>query len=217
MRALRNLGIFLGVLIVVAVVADVGTRYLVENRIESTIEGADTVVDVGNVDAHVDSFPFLGRLATQGRINHFSLRLEDLAYDGGRFDALELNVDGVVFERSRLFNAQVEVQSLERATISAEITEATATEAVGVPVTLTPGTATVVVGGQSRSAAVAVGDGVLTLSTDGLGVLTIPIAENDYFPCAVDARVEQGRFVLSCTATELPPALRQVVGGGGIN
>lgn len=214
MRALRNLAIFLVVLLVVGVAADLGTQKLLENRIEAEIEGADRTVDVGNVVADIDSFPFLLRLGARGEVDHFSLRLEDLVTPGVTFQVLQISVDGVTFDRSVLLNARVQVQRLERATIKAEITEAAASEAVGVPVTFTPGTATVQVAGQPRTAQVAVTNGDLTLAAQGVGELTITLSESDYFPCAVDATVKQGKVVVRCTATELPPALRPFIGGG---
>jgi hypothetical protein len=213
-RALRNLLIFVVVLLVVGVIADIGTKRLLENRIEAEIEGADRTVDVGNVDAEIKSFPFLGRLGLRGEVDHFNLRLEDLVTPGVTFQVLQLTVDGVTFDRSVLLNARVQVQHLDRATIKAEITEAAASEAVGVPVTFTPGTATVEVAGQARTAAVAVVDGDLSLSAEGVGDLTITLSETDYFPCVIDATVKQGKVVVRCTATELPPALRPFIGGG---
>lgn len=215
MRALRNLLIFLVVLVLVGVAADIGTQRLLENRIEAEIEDADRTVDVGNVEADIDSFPFLGRLGLRGEVDHFSLRLEDLVTPGVTFQVLQVNVDGVTFDRSVLLNARVQVQQLERATIKAEITEEAASAAVGVPVTFTPGTATVQVAGQARTAQVAVADGDLTLSAQGVGELTITLSETDYFPCAIEAQVKQGKVVVRCTATELPGALRPFIGGGG--
>ncbi len=214
MRALRNLAIFLVVLLLVGVAADFGVRLLLENRIESEIEGADRTVDVGNVEADIDSFPFLGRLALRGEVSHFSLRLEDLVTPGVTFAVLQLDVDGVTFDRSVLLNARVQVQGLDRASIKAEITDEAASEALGVPVTFTPGTATVQVAGQPRTAQVAVADGDLTLAAEGVGLLTITLSETDYFPCAIDAQVRQGKVVVRCTAQELPPALRPFIGGG---
>lgn len=214
MRALRNLAIFLVVLLAVGAAADLGTQKLLESRIEAEIEGADRTIDVGNVVADIDSFPFLLQLGARGEVDHFSLRLEELVTPGVTFAVLQIDVDGVNFDRSVLLNASVQVQRLDRATIKAEITEDAASAAVGVPVTFTPGTATVQVAGQARPAQVTMADGDITLAAEGIGELTITITESNYFPCVPEATVKQAKVVLRCTATELPPALRPFIGGG---
>lgn len=214
MRALRNLAIFLVVLLVVGGVADLGIQKLLENRIEAEIEEADRTVDVGNVVANIDSFPFLLRLGARGEVDHFSLRLEELVTSGVTFSVLQVDVDGVTFDRSVLLNASVQVQRLERASIKAEITEAAASEAVGVPVTFTPGTATVQVAGQPRPAEVTMANGDITLAAEGVGQLTITLSETNYFPCEPEVSVKQAKVVLRCSSTELPPALRPFIGGG---
>ena len=88
-------------------------------------------------------------------------------------------------------------------------------DAVGVPVTFTPGAATVQVAGQSRPATLTLADGDLILSADGVGELTIPLSESDYFPCVPEAQVKQAKVVLRCTADELPAVLRPYLGGAG--
>lgn len=215
MRALRNLLIFVVVLLLLGAALDVGVRLLLQSRVESEIEGADEQIDVGNVEAEVGSFPFLPGLGLRGEVNHLSLRLEDLVTPGVTFSVFQITVDGLTFDRSVLMNAQVQVQQLDQAVIKAEITEAAATEAVGVPVTFTPGTATVQVAGQPRTATVELADGDLTLSAAGVGELTIPISESEYFPCTPEAEVKQAKVVLRCSADSLPAALRPYIGGAG--
>lgn len=215
MRALRNLAIFLLVVLALGVVLDVGSRRLLENRVESEIEAANSQIDVGGVEAEIGSFPFLPGLASQGEVNHLSLRLEDLVTPGVTFAVLQLTVDGLTFDRAVLFNAQVQVQGIERAAIRAEITEEAASAAVGVPVTFTPDSATVEVAGQSRPATVALdGAGDLTLTAQGVGQLTIPLSETDYFACTPRVAVKQGKVVVRCSSRRIPPALRPYLGGG---
>lgn len=215
MRALRNLLIFVVVLVLLGAALDVGTRLVLQNRVESEIEGADEQIEVGNVEAEVGSFPFLPGLGLRGEVNHLSLRLEDLVTSGVTFSVFQITVDGLTFDRSVLLNAQVQVQQLDQAVIKAEITEEAASEAVGVPVTFTPGAATVQVAGQSRPATLTLADGDLILSADGVGELTIPLSESDYFPCVPEAQVKQAKVVLRCTADELPAVLRPYLGGAG--
>jgi len=58
------------------------------------------------------------------------------------------------------------------------------------------------------------GNGDLTLSADGVGQLTIPLSESDYFACTPDLATRQGKLVIRCTAQRIPPALRPYLGGG---
>ena len=215
MRALRNLAIFLVVLLALGAAADVGLRLLLANRVEAEIEGADRQIDVSGVEAEVGSFPFLPGLVLGGEVNHLSLRLDDLVTPGVTFDEFEIDVEGLTFDRSVLFNAQVQVQDLDRAVIRAEISEANASEAVGVPVTFTPEGVSVQVAGQARPATVALAGGELTLAAQGVGELVVPISEGEYFPCTPEAQVRQAKVVLRCTADSLPAVLRPYVGGGG--
>lgn len=215
MRALRNLAIFLVVLLLLGVALDVGSRRLLENRVESEIEAADSQIDVGNVEADIGSFPFLPGLVSRGEVNHLSLRLEDLVTPGVTFAVLQLTVDGLTFDRAVLFNAEVQVQSIDRAAVKAEITQEAASEAVGVPVTFTPGAATVQVAGQARPATVALdGNGDLTLAAQGVGQLTIPLSETDYFACTPDVTIKAAKLVIRCGSGRIPPALRPYLGGG---
>lgn len=216
MRALRNLLILLVVIVVLGAALDVGLRLLLQSRVEAAIEGADRQIDVGDVDAEVGSFPFLPGLGLRGEVNHLSLRLEDLVTPDVTFSVFRITVDGLTFDRSALMNGQVRVQRLDRAVIKAEITEEAASEAVGVPVTFTPGTATVQVAGRARPATVALTGGALTLSATGVGELSIPISEGEYFPCTPDAEVKQAKVVVRCRADALPPALRPYLGGGRV-
>lgn len=215
MRALRNLLIFVVVLLLLGAALDVGVRLLLQSRVESEIEGADEQIDVGNVEAEIGSFPFLPGLGLRGEVNHLSLRLEDLVTPGVTFALFQITVEGLTFDRSVLMNSQVQVQQLDRAVIKAEITEEAASEAVGVPVTFTPGAATLQVAGQARAATVALSRGELTLSATGVGELTIPISKGEYFPCAPEAQLKEAKIVLRCAADSLPPALRPYVGGAG--
>lgn len=214
MRALRNFAIFLVAVLAVGVVLDVGVCLLLQNRVESEIENADRQVDVGNVETEIGSFPFLPGLAVKGEVNHLSLRLEDLVTPGVTFKVLQVAVEGLTFDRTVLFNAQVQVQRIDRAAIRAEITDEAASEAVGVPVTFTPDAASVLVAGQPRAATVTVVGSDLVLSAEGVGQLTIPLSASEYIPCPPGVKLREGLVVLRCTADELPPAVRPFLGGG---
>lgn len=215
MRALRNLAIVLLVVLLLGVVLDVGSRRLLEGRVESEIESADRQIDVGDVQADIGSFPFLPGLAMRGEVNHLSLRLEDLVTPGVTFAVLRLTVDGLTFDRAVLFNGEVKVQRIDRASVKAEISEGAASDAVGVPVTFTPGAASVLVAGQPRPATVALdGNGDLTLTAQGVGQLVIPLSQSDYFACTPEVAVKAAKLVIRCSSRGIPPALRPYLGGG---
>lgn len=211
MRALRNLGIFLLVLVVVLVVLDIGTRLFVENRIEREVRAAE-VLEIGAVDATVNSFPFLGRLVASGEVDEFTLRLDDVGTETVPLASFELEVDDVTFDRSNLMNSQVEIDDIGTATVTATVDEETASEVVGLPVTLTEGEVTVTVDGQTQAAGVDAGDGSIVLSVPAADIPAIPLPQNDYLPCAVEVAVGDGEFSLSCTVEELPPVIDEAIG-----
>jgi hypothetical protein len=210
-RALRNLGIFVLVLLLVLVVLDFATRFFVENRIEREVDNADAL-DIGGADATVNSFPFLGRLAATGEVDHFTLTLTDVQTETVPLGSFRLEVDDVTFDRSNLANSQVEIDDIGSATVTATIDEATASEVVGAPVTLTEGEVAVTLNGQSQPAGVDLGDGTLVLSVPAGDIPAIPIPRNDYLPCAVEVTVEDGEFSLSCTVDDLPPVIDEAIG-----
>ena len=211
MRALRNVGIFLLVLLLVLVVLDIGTRLFVENRIEREVERSEEL-DISGSDATVHSFPFLGRLVANGEVDRFTLRLDDVATGTVTLASFELDVDDVTFDRSNLMNSEVEIDDIGTATVTATIDEETASEVVGLPVTLAEGEVAVTVNGQQLAAGVDTSEEAIVLAVPSEEIPPIPIPENDYLPCAADVTVGDGEFSLSCTVEELPPVIDQAIG-----
>lgn len=162
----------------------------------------------GPTTAHIESFPFLGRLLTSGQVSRIQVAAADVTVDGLTFARVAVDLRGVTLDRSRLMSDQkVVLSSLDRGTATAEVTQEQLSERLGVPVTLLAGKAQVRVAGQTVTAAAVVTDNMLRLSVTGLSVPALRIPKLPLLPCAADAEILPGRIRLTCRVDEVPAAL----------
>lgn len=211
MRLLVKLTISLVVVVGLLAAVDLVAKAFVERQIQQEVKGAPEL-DVLTVRADISSFPFLGRLAARGEVDSFTIDLVDITTPQLAIAELSITGDGIVFDRNGLFRGDVQVEDVEQATASLTLTEGAVSQALGVQVTFAPDSVTVSTGGATVQAQASVVDGLLTISTDGVGTFTIELSLPEYLPCAPNAVAEQGRVILSCTASELPPIVFEALG-----
>lgn len=211
MRFLVKLVITLVVVLGLFAAFDVAIRVFLEGQIEQEVQDAPDL-DVADVEASIDSFPFLGKLGLSGEVSSAEITLIDIVDD--QLDVAELSVqaDGIQFDRNALFQGSVKVEDVDSATASLTLTDLAVSEAVGVSVSFAPGTVTVQTGAGTVQANASVVDGVLTLQAGSLGTFTLDLSLPQYLPCAPSAVAEQGQVTLSCTAEELPPIVFEALG-----
>lgn len=162
----------------------------------------------GATTARIESFPFLGRLLTSGRVSRIHVSAANVTVEGLTFARVDLDLHDVTFDRNRLVAGQkVVLSSLARGTATAEVTAAQLSDRLGVPITLSAGRATVQVAGQTVVATASVRDNTLRLAVAGLAVPGLRIPKLPLFPCVADAEILAGRVRLICTIDKVPAEL----------
>lgn len=97
--------------VVLGAAAELGAPRLVADRVErranTNLGGAATI------GADAGSFPFIPRLLADNRVRRVTMTLEELAGQELTFGSVEVELRGIVLDRQRLFNGEVEVTDIE--------------------------------------------------------------------------------------------------------
>ena len=188
------------------VAADVAVRGVAESQLEDRVEAQ--VATQGGADVRISSFPFLGRLLTSGAVGHVRVSAAEVTAERLTFTLVSLDLEEVRFDRSSLLSDRMVVlESLERGTAVAELTQDRLSDLLGVDVTLEAGQVRVRVAGQSVTAAASVTDNTLRVTVAGVTVPALRIPRLSLLPCVADAEVLAGRIRLTCEVDELPADL----------
>lgn len=186
---MKKLMVFLLILILAGMVAvELIAPRLVEARIEDKV-GEETSGTAG-VGADIDSFPFVTRLVTTGKVEHLSVTLEEVAQYELPLASVRFDADGVKLDRSALYERNVRVRDIESVTVTAEVAEGALSDVLGAVTDLT---------------GVEAGDGVLNIAGS-----TVPLPE-DILPCSPSVRQAEAGITLSCTMETLPPLLARAL------
>ena len=169
---------------------------------------AASATPAGATRARIESFPFLPRLLLSGDVSRIQVSSADVTVEGVTFARVALDLSEVTFDRDRLLSERkVVLESLERGTATAEVTQDELSDRVGIPITLEAGRARVRVAGQTVTAAAAVSDNTLRLSVAGLSIPALRIPRLPLLPCVADAEILPGRIRLMCSVDEVPAEL----------
>jgi hypothetical protein len=198
----RLLALLLLGLLLAYVVLDFAAKGFVEARVEDEFRDGNRL-QVEEASFSIDSFPFLIRLGAFGEVDA-SLHLEGIQEQGVAIDGFDLEVDGLVYDRTSAFNGDVRVNGLERATTSITLSEGTIGELVGVPVDISAD-GTVTVGDLSVQAEMISG-GL------ALGSTAVPVRLARFLPCDPDLALADDTVTLTCVTDELPPIVNRVLG-----
>ena len=91
-----------------------------QDRIEEQVR--HSALDVGGVEAEVDSFPLLTSILLDGRVDRVALTMRDVERNGIHFDRLRLVLFGMKVNRFQLLRGEAGASSIRRATLSARVT-----------------------------------------------------------------------------------------------
>jgi hypothetical protein len=188
------------------VAADLTARSVAATELSRRLRAA--VPEAAGGAVHVRSFPFLPLLLTSGRVPEVDADVRDVIVKRVRFDFIAVELHGVQLDRDQLLRARtIVLQAIERGEVRGEVGQDSLADALGVPVTLEAGKASVEIAGRTVSARLSVADGRLEVS--GLGI-TLPSLDltGPLLPCLADAVILSGRVALSCDFTEIPEELR---------
>jgi hypothetical protein len=195
-----------------AVGADFAARSYAEHQLAKRIEQK---VPGSKASVHISSFPFLGRLALQGRVSKLTANVTGVVAGTVRFSRVNLEVDGIRISRNRLFlHHQVVLERISRAIATADVSQDEIDRLTGLPVKLGAGNAQVTVAGVTLQAKASLAGGMLKLTANVGPTLSIPIPTLPVLPCATSVDIQPGQLQIRCVTTVIPPALLQAVGGG---
>jgi hypothetical protein len=186
-------------------VADVTARTVAQrelaDRLRVAVPGATATA------AEIHSFPFLPRLVLSGGVPQVDARVNGVTVRGLTFDVIQVDLDGVRLDRDQLIrDRRVVLEGIERGRVRAEVTADALSEAVGVPITLEDGRASVTIRGRQVGATLAVRENRLVVGGVGVSLPGLELVA-PLLPCVADADVEPGRVVLTCEFTEVPREL----------
>jgi len=188
------------------VAADVGIRSVAEQQLRDRV--ALAARPAGPTTARIQSFPFLGRLLSSGEVSRVRVSAADVTVEGLTLARVSVDLEGVTFDRSRLFSdRKVVLDSLRRGTAEADVTQDQLSERLGVPVTLAAGRVQVKVAGQQVTAKASVSQNTLQLTVAGASVPGLQIPKLPLVPCVADAVILPGRIRLTCSVDQIPAEL----------
>jgi len=199
------------VIVGLLLVADIAARQAVESQLERRLSREASGADQATV--HLDSWPFLGRLALSGRVTKVRATVADVVVSRLRLARISVDLHDVRLDRDRLVgHRQVDLTEVGSGMAVAEITQADLRRALNnVPVVLEAGRIGVSVGGVSVTVRVTVADGVLRLSAGGISIPAIRLPKLPLLPCVTDAEAGPDVLRLSCRLDAVPDELLREV------
>lgn len=201
----------LAAVLVGAVVVDAAAESRAEEEVVVAIRNG--VGDVAEVEAGIDSFPFLGKLLLQERVPTLRVRLTEVG--GYGLDVAELRVvaHDIRLDRDVLRRGEVRVTGVGRVRAEARIGEAAIRQAAGVDLELLAGgQARVTVQGVTATADAEVVDGQIRFVVDPLPAITLPLPATGLLPCQPQVEVVEDALLAWCEAERLPDILVEVIG-----
>ncbi len=208
---MRRLIVGLAILVGLAVVGDLAARLWVERRVED--RAAAHLPSVREVDASVESFPFLGRLLWSGDVPHSRLVLRDVTGVGINVAEVRLEIDGATFDRRSLVRGdRVQLVDVDRVRLSVRVSDRALSRVLGSVVQLAPAGVQVRTGGGVVEAQLRVDDRRLVFGLAGVPAQSVPLPSADVLPCEPQIDVQERAVELSCAIADLPPLVLDAVG-----
>jgi hypothetical protein len=206
-------------LVVVVLVVAVAGEVVVPPRIEEAIEErvAEEVPEAGSVRAELDSFPVVARGLVTGEVQRLVVTLEEVTRPEVEIDSVQVEMTSVEVERRALFDGEVDLERIERGTLTAVISEASLEDALPgavVDLSLSPGRAEATIAGQTMGSDVTVAGGQVRFDLGRLPDVSVALPGPEFFPCPLEGEVVDGAVRLGCTLVRVPEYLLRRLDGG---
>lgn len=187
----------LAVVAALFVAADVGLRRLGEVQIEST---AARRAPQSDPEATIRAFPFTPGLLASGSVPEVRVRLDRVGRGAVQFTAVRLVLHGVEISRNALLSRRrVELESIDRGTVSADLSVPALTEALNRQEVRTLR--------QAGAVGARLSDGRLVVTARGAEVFSVRVPKTPLVPCEGDINLVGDRVQVTCTLDEIPPEL----------
>jgi LmeA-like phospholipid-binding len=201
-------------LIVLAVAADLVATSLVDHHLASRAK-SQTGATAASVS--LGSFPVLYHVLAQGEVPSVDVDLSGVPVGPLRIHEVRLALADVRVSRHRLIaDRRIDVTSVERAAVTADVTSADLSAAVGRPVRVTGnGQVQVDVAGVEATVTPRLeGNRELVIEVDGFSLLDVDLARVPVLSaCSFTLRPSPGQLALTCTVDPVPPAVVSILSG----
>lgn len=211
---MRKVSILL-VLVALLVVGDITARSVAEGKVVAAIESSSKGA-VG-AEAEITGFPFVPSLLAAGNVRRIQVRIDELRQEKLSFTNVVVDLEGVVLDRDLLLSGKAEVRDIDRGTVALDLHAGALGRLLGEVVTIANGEVSVTVRGRTVKAGLRVVDGpALEIDPENIGGPPIRIAlpVGTVMPCEPNVLFMQEHVRLSCTFTDVPPALLKAVSQG---
>ena len=98
---------------------EIGAASLVEGRIEDQVR--DSGLEVGSVQADVESFPLLTKILLDDRVERVTVTMRDVEWNGIDFQRLRLSLSGVKPDRGALLGGEPAASSIRSGSLSGRV------------------------------------------------------------------------------------------------
>lgn len=146
--------------------------------------------DAASVEADIDSFPMVARVALTGKIGKLTITLNRIARQTVTFADVRFELSGIVVDRSATLRGDPRVKAIDKGAVTATI-EAAALE--GIP--------------SLTGVDVRMNGRVLNAGPASV------VIDRELMPCPPQARVDGNRIILSCEVDEVPESLLETAQG----
>src|SRR5437762_923943 len=167
---MRKLLVALAILVLLLVVGDFIAKAYAESQLKDRAEAA--VRGATSSSASITSFPFTGRLLLAGSVQKAHVRVGPVVAGRVTFSSVAVDLHDVHVDRDLLINDQkVRLTSIGSGTVAAEITDDEISRLAGVPLSFSPGRASLGTSSAQISAQLSAANGNLVIG----GAQGVPI------------------------------------------
>lgn len=203
---------FLTLVVVLAAIAVVGAEVVLPPRVEESIEASasEQVPEAASVEADLRGFPVVARTLATGQVPALEVTLDEVARPEITISSVTVEATGIEISRQALIDGDVDLESVERAQLSAVVTEDDLEEALPggrVELALHPGRAEATLAGQTVGSDVTVANGHVTFDLGRLPDASVALPGRDLFPCPLAGEVVEGALRLTCVLEQVPDYL----------
>ena len=207
----------LTLLVVLVAVVVIGAEVVVPPRIEEAIEAraAEQVPEAQRVSARLEGFPVVARGVATGEVQHLVVNLEEVARPEVTISSVTIDVTGIEISRQALFDGDVDLKRVDRADLSALLTEDDLEQALPgrrIDLALRPGRVEATLAGQTVGSDVTVSGGRVIFDLGPLPDASVALPGPELFPCPLDGEVVEGAVRLFCVLDDVPAYLVRSLG-----
>jgi hypothetical protein len=194
-------------LAVLLAIIDVSAKVVAERQLGDRAQGG---VPAGTtVDAHIKSIPFLGRIASNGRIDEVDFHLTRVKAGSLIYPTVDVQLAGVRVDRHRLLGSrEARIVAIDSGRLSTQLGAGDLSTALAHRVIIRDQKLYVdVLGRQVQVTPKIEGGKKLTLGAAGIDAVSLDLPQTPLLPCAADVAIGTTTVEISCSLSDIPQPL----------